>query len=181
MSRTRTRLTYALAATVSALGLGLAATASDHGDRHSDHADRHATVRYVSPDGPLDLPGAVALIARTYPGRVVAAQADANGGDALHYHVDLLLPNDRIAHLDVDSVSGRIFNRLPPEEMPASAPAMQDVLKKVEAKTSGRAVAAEYDADPQPHYHVNVRLPGGKLAHYDVEASTQSISDHRAH
>lgn len=126
----------------------------------------------------LDLPGAVDLIARTYPGRVVAAQADASGGDALHYHVDLLLPNERIARLDVQSATGRITNRLPPESMAAALPSLQDAVKKVEAATQGRSVAAEFDPDPAPHYHVNVRLPGGKLARYDVDVATRAVAPH---
>lgn len=127
---------------------------------------------------PLDLPGAVDLVGRTYPGRVIAAQADASGGESLHYHVDLLLPNSRVARLDVDSATGRIFNRIAPEEMPAAAPAMQDVLRHVEATTKGRVVSAEFDPDPTPHFHVNLRMPGGKLARYDVDAATQAISPH---
>jgi uncharacterized membrane protein YkoI len=130
------------------------------------------------PAAALDLPGAVELVARTYPGRVVAAQVDASGGESLHYHVDMVLPNSRVAHFDVDGASGRIFNRLPAEEAPQAIPTLQDAMKKVQASTQGRAVAAEFDPDPSPHYHVNVRLAGGKLARYDIDASTQAVSPH---
>ena len=43
---------------------------------------------------PLDLRGAIELVSNTYPGRVVAAQADTTGGEGLHFHVDTLLPHD---------------------------------------------------------------------------------------
>jgi hypothetical protein len=132
----------------------------------------------IASERPLDLTGAVDLIARSFPGRIVAAQVDANGGEALHYHVDMLLPGSRLARFDVDGVTGRIFNRLPPEELPAGTASLQAAVKKVESTTQGRAVAAEFDPDPSPHYHVNVRLPGGKLARYDVSTATEAVIPH---
>jgi hypothetical protein len=59
---------------------------------------------------PLDLQGAVGLISRTYPGRVVAAQADPQ---APHYHVDLLLPHGSVVRFDVDRDTHGIDNHRP--------------------------------------------------------------------
>lgn len=132
-----------------------------------------------APARPLDLAASVEMITKTYPGRVVAAQADASGGDALHYHVDVLLPNDRLARFDVNASTGRIYNRLPPESLAEGTIGLQDAVKAVEAKTRGRAVAAEFDPDPAPHFHVNVRLPGGKLARFDLDTATRAIAPHQ--
>lgn len=127
---------------------------------------------------PLDLAQAMELVAKTYPGRVIAAQADPIGGDRSHHHVDVLLVNGRVAKFDVDAVTRRIYNRLPPEEAPDSAITIGDAVKKVEASTRGRVVSAEFDPDPLPHYHVAVRLPKGKLARLDVDATTGVARPH---
>lgn len=67
---------------------------------------------------PLDLDGAAALIARTYPGRVVAAQADPA---APHYHVDLRLPHGNVVRFDVDRETHRIDNHQPENGDPRSS------------------------------------------------------------
>jgi hypothetical protein len=63
----------------------------------------------------LDLQGAVDLISSTYPGRVVAAQADPS---APHYHVDLRLPQGSIVRFDVDRDTHRIDNHQPDNSEP---------------------------------------------------------------
>jgi hypothetical protein len=82
-------------------------------DRHFDHP---GFARKVSDArAPLDLKAAAALIARTYPGRVVAAQADPA---APHYHVDLLLPHGSVVRFDVDRDTHRIVNHRPDNNEP---------------------------------------------------------------
>lgn len=127
---------------------------------------------------PLDLVQAIELVAKTYPGRVIAAQADPIGGDRSHHHIDVLLSSGRVAKFDVDAVTRRIYNRLPPEEAPESAISIGEAVKKVEARTKGRVVSAEFDPDPAPHYHVAVRLPKGKIARLDVDATTGAERPH---
>ena len=127
---------------------------------------------------PLDLVQAMELVGSTYPGRVIAAQADPIGGDRSHHHVDMLLANGRVAKFDVDAVTRRIYNRLPPEEAPASPVSIGEAAKKAEARTGGRVVSAEYDPDPAPHYHVAVRLPKGKVARIDVDAASGAARTH---
>lgn len=130
------------------------------------------------PKGPLDLQGAVELIGATYPGRTVAAQADQTGGERLHYHVDVLLPNGRLARFDVDANTRRIYNRLPAEEAPDTALPLADAVKKIQAVTNGRVLAAEYDPDPKPHYHMSVRLPGGQLTRLDLDLASGQAAAH---
>lgn len=127
---------------------------------------------------PLDLRGAVELVSSTYPGRVVAAQADPTGGEGLHFHVDTLLPNGRIARFDVDARTHRIFNRLPAEEAPEGGLPLADAVKKVQSQTKGRVMAAEFDPDPQPHYHMSVRLPGGQFTRLDLDLATGKAVKH---
>lgn len=127
---------------------------------------------------PLDLRGAVELVSNTYPGRVVAAQADPTGGEGLHFHVDTLLPHGRIARFDVDARTHRIFNRLPAEEAPDGAMPLADAVKKVQRETKGRVMAAEFDPDPQPHYHMSVRLPGGQFTRLDMDLATGKAMKH---
>jgi uncharacterized membrane protein YkoI len=116
----------------------------------------------------LDLGEAVALIESTFPGRVIAAQCDSTGGDALHHHVDMQLPNGAVARFDVDGRTGRIVNRPIPEE---STPpfGLQQVVSHVRQQMPGEIVAAEFDPDPRPHYHVNMRLPDGRLAKLELD------------
>jgi hypothetical protein len=127
---------------------------------------------------PLDLRGAIELISGTYPGRVVAAQADTTGGEGLHFHVDTLLPHGSIARFDVDARTHRIFNRLPAEEAPEGALPLADAVKKVQQHTRGRVMAAEFDPDPQPHYHMSVRLPGGQVTRLDLDLATGKAVKH---
>jgi hypothetical protein len=64
---------------------------------------------------PLDLRGAVELVSRTYPGRVVGAHVDPA---APHYHVDLLLPHGSVVRFDVDRDTHDIHNHRPDESEP---------------------------------------------------------------
>lgn len=139
-----------------------------------------ATVPAVAAEAaaPLDLRGAIELVSTTYPGRVVAAQADTTGGEGLHFHVDTLLPHGRIARFDVDARTHRIFNRLPAEEAPESALPLADAVRKVQHQTKGRVMAAEFDPDPQPHYHMSVRLPGGQVTRLDLDLATGKAVKH---
>jgi uncharacterized membrane protein YkoI len=131
------------------------------------------------PKRSLDLAQAIELIAKTYPGRVIAAQADPTGGDALHYHVDVLLANGRVAKFDVDARTQRIYNRMPPEESPETTLTLADAVKKVQSQTRGRVLSAEYDPDPRPHYHMNVRGPKGQLTRLDLDIATGKAAPHR--
>jgi len=82
-------------------------------DRYFDHPG--FTKKVSDARAPLDLQGAVGLVSRTYPGRVVAAHADPA---APHYHVDLLLPHGSVVRFDVDRDTHRIDNHLPDESAP---------------------------------------------------------------
>ena len=66
----------------------------------------------AAPKAPLDLAGAAALVAKTYPGQVVAAQADP-ASESLHYHVDLRLPHGNVVRFDIDPDSHSIYNHRP--------------------------------------------------------------------
>lgn len=82
-------------------------------DRYFDHPGFSKKVSDAR--APLDLQGAVGLVSTTYPGRVVAAQADPV---APHYHVDLLLPHGSVVRFDVDRDTHRIDNHRPDESEP---------------------------------------------------------------
>jgi hypothetical protein len=144
-------------------------------ERYFDHP---GFSKKVSQARPLDLQGAVDLVASTYPGRIVAAQADLTGGEGLHFHVDTLLPHGRIARFDVDADTHRIFNRLPAEVAPEGALSLNDAVKKVQQEIRGDVVAAEFDPDPRPHYHLSVRLPGGHFTRLDLDLATGKAVKH---
>jgi len=127
---------------------------------------------------PLDLVQAMDLVAKTYPGRVIAGQTDTVGGDRAHHHVDVLLVNGRVAKFDVDAVTRRIYNRLPAEDALPSEITIAEAVKKVEFDTQGRVLSAEFDPDPAPHYHVAVRLKTGKVARLDIDATTGAVRSH---
>lgn len=127
---------------------------------------------------PLDLAQAMDLVAKTYPGRVIAGQTDPTGGSRAHHHVDVLLVNGRVVKFDVDARTQRIYNRLPPEEAPAMTVSLEDAVRAVQKKT-GRVLAAEYDPDPSPHYHMTVRTPKGELTRLDVDVDSGVAKPHR--
>lgn len=87
--------------------------------RYFDHPgfDRKTS---AAPKAPLDLAGAAALVAKTYPGQVIAAQADARAAEAPHYHVDLALPHGDVVRFDIDRDSHRIDNHQPENAPKAS-------------------------------------------------------------
>ena len=151
---TRSILVLSLAALLSAPALGAQGTAK-----------------------PLDLAGAMELIARTYPGRVISGQTDAAGGDRLHHHVDVLLANGRVAKFDVDAATQRIYNRLPPEEGATPGLSLEQAVRKMQ-QAKGPVVSAEYDPDPAPHYHMTVRSTKG-LARIDVDPATGQATPHK--
>jgi uncharacterized membrane protein YkoI len=155
-----------------------AATATNAYGRHFDHPGWKSLLAADAAKAPLDLTGAIELVSSTYPGRTVAAQADPTGGEGMHYHVDTLLPNGRLARFDVDARTHRIYNRLPAEEAPADALSLKDAVKTVQKQTRGRVLSAEYDPDPQPHYHMNVRLPGGQLTRMDLDLANGKAVKH---
>ena len=128
--------------------------------------------------GSLDLAQAMDLIAKTYPGHVIAGQTDLAGGDRVHHHVDMLLANGRVAKFDVDARTQRIYNRLPPEEGPTAAVSLEDAVRKVQ-KSQGRVLSAEFDPDPAPHYHMTVRTTKGALTRLDVDPSTGVAKPHK--
>jgi hypothetical protein len=82
-------------------------------DRYFDHPGFGKKVSDAR--APLDLQGAADLVARTYPGRVVAAQADPA---APHYHVDLRLPHGTVVRFDVHRETHRIDNHQPENNDP---------------------------------------------------------------
>jgi hypothetical protein len=82
-------------------------------DRYFDHPGLGKKVS--DSKAPLDVKAAAALIARTYPGRVVAAESDPT---APHYHVDLLLPHGSVVRFDVDRDTHDIHNHRPDESEP---------------------------------------------------------------
>jgi uncharacterized membrane protein YkoI len=129
--------------------------------------------------GLLDLPGAVDTVIQAYPGRVIAAQLDASGGESTHYHVDVLLPNGKVAKLDVDARTRQIVSRMPPEENAAETLPLAEAIKLAQASSRGKVISAEYDPDPVPHYHMNVRLPRGAVARFDLDISTGKLERHR--
>ncbi len=131
-----------------------------------------------APRRPLDMGQAIDLINQTYPGRAIAAQADPTGGDGVHYHVDALLSNGRVAKFDVDARSHRIYNHLPPESGPDVPLSLADAVKKVQSQTRGRVLSAEYDPDPRPHYHMSVRGPKGELSRLDLDLETGKAARH---
>ena len=126
---------------------------------------------------PLDLAQAMELVARTYPGRVIAGQTDASGGDRTHHHVDLVLANGRVAKFDVDAKSRRIYNRLPPEEGPAAAVPLEGAVRKVQ-QSHGKVLSAAFDPDPTPHYHMTVRTVKG-MKRIDVDVATGAVQAHK--
>lgn len=93
-----------------------AAKATEAYGKYFDHPGWKALEASARP--PLDLSGAVELIGSVYPGRVVAAAADAGDGARQHYHVDLLLPGGNVVRFDVDAETRRIDNREPGEAAP---------------------------------------------------------------
>lgn len=132
-----------------------------------------------APQAAIDISQAIELVSQEFPGRTIAAQVDPVGGESVHYHIDVLMPTGRVARLDVDASTRKIVSRMPPEEAPADALTLGDAVKAVQKKTGGRVVSAEYDPDPQPHYHMNVRLPKGKLARYDMDLQTRALAAHK--
>jgi len=133
-----------------------------------------------APRGALDLPAAIEIVTQAYPGRVIAAQVDPSGGDSRHFHVDVLLPNGKVAKLDVDARSRRIASRLPPDDSAPDTLSLAEAVKIAQKTSRGHVVSAEYDPDPKPHYHMNVSLPGGVIARYDLDIATGKLEPRRA-
>ena len=125
---------------------------------------------------PLTLVEAMELVAKSYPGQVIAGQTDPVGGDRMHHHVDYMLPNGNVARFDIDAGNHRIYNRLPAEPSPASV-SMEQAVRKVEG-TKGQVVSVEFDPSPQPHYHMTVRSRLGKVSRLDVDVNTGEIKKH---
>ena len=134
--------------------------------------------RPAAPQPEIDLGQAIELVAQEFPGRTIAAQVDPVGGESVHYHIDVLMPTGRVAKLDVDARTRKIVSRMPPEETSEGVISLGDAVRATQRSTKGRVVSAEYDPDPRPHYHMNVRLPKGKLARYDLDLETRSLAAH---
>lgn len=88
--------------------------------KYFDHPGFRKHLSDAAP-APLDLLGAAELISKTYPGRVVAVQADPVAAQARHYHVDLLLPHGNLVRFDVDRETHRIDNHQPEESAPRAS------------------------------------------------------------
>lgn len=127
---------------------------------------------------PMSLSEAVALIQSQFPGVVVAAELDATGDKPLHYHVDVRFAHGATTRLEVDATSRRIAARLPADELPAGAMTMADALAYVATKLPGPVLLAELDGSDgrAPHYHVDVRLQTGKVAHLRIDPVTRQIA-----
>lgn len=156
-----------------------AASALDNYGKYFDHPGWKSLSAADVPSHTMSLTEAIDLIGATYPGRTIAAQADPTGGEGMHYHVDQLLPHGVVAKFDVDAHTRRIYNRLPAEEVPPGTMNFADAVKKVQAETKGRVLSVEFDPDPKPHYHVNVRTPQGHFTRLDLDLETGKAAPHR--
>ena len=120
----------------------------------------------------VDLASAIEEVTATYRGSVVSAQTDPIGGDTMHYHVDLLLPDGSLAKFEFDPKTQRVSKRMDAQMEAAPGAGLADAMKKVQAQTKGTVVSAEFHAKPKPHYHMNIAMTGNGFArvNYDIES-----------
>ena len=125
---------------------------------------------------PLRLGEMVAHMESTYHGKVTAIQFDASGDKRPHYHVDIRFPQSGLARLDVDAASREISAHDVGPLAPGSA-TLAEAAALVVAQLPGQLTIAELDAcdGAAPHYDVDARLGGGKIARLKVDAATRSI------
>jgi uncharacterized membrane protein YkoI len=108
--------------------------------------------------------------------RVTAIQFDASVDKRPHYHVDLRFPQSGIATLDVDAVT-REISAHHVLELGSDVATLPEVSALIAQQIPGQMTIATLDAADglAPHYDVDVRLLGGKLARVKVDAATRSI------
>jgi uncharacterized membrane protein YkoI len=130
----------------------------------------------ASSSRPLRLGEMVTHMESAYHGEVTAIQFDASGDKRAHYHVDIRFPRSALARLDVDAVTREISAHQAPPLAPEFA-TLSEVTTLVAAQLPGQLTIAELDAGDgvAPHYDVDVRVPGGKIARLKVDAATRSI------
>ena len=130
-----------------------------------------------APDArPLRLAEVVTYMEATCGGEVTAIQLDASGDKSPHYHVDMRYPESGLARVDVDAVTREIFAHDTGPLEPASA-TLSEVATLVAAQLPGQLMIAELDTGDgaAPHYDVDARIAGGKIARLKVDAATRSI------
>lgn len=132
----------------------------------------------VSAQRPMSLAEAVEYLKSQIPGDVVAAELDASGDRSAHFHMDVRLPHGRLARFEVDPVTGRIASRAPAAEPARGALSVVDVLAAVGRQVPGDVTRVELDDSDvlHQHYHVDVRLVGGRMARLKVDAVTGRIA-----
>jgi len=112
-----------------------------------------------------------------YAGDVIAIALDASGDKRAHYHVDLYYPAAGIAKLDVDAATLDIASReqpLPVEGWTSLAGAAALAATQVR----GQVISAELDSvqGEAPHYDVDVRVEGDRVARLKVDPLTRQLS-----
>jgi uncharacterized membrane protein YkoI len=112
----------------------------------------------------------------TYGGEVTSIQLDTSGDKRPHYHVDLRYAQGGVAKIDVDAVTREIFAHETGDLAPGSA-TLPEVTLLVAKHVPGSLTFVELDtADgAPPHYDVDVRLGGRKIARLKVDATTRAI------
>jgi uncharacterized membrane protein YkoI len=118
----------------------------------------------------------VAHLESTYKGKVTAIQLDAAGDKPAHYHVDIRFPQSGLARIDVDAVT-RDISAHEARPLPPGSATLPEVTTLVGAQLPGEVTIAELDAADgvEPHYDVDVRVPGGKIARLKIDALTRGI------
>ncbi|HEX8013221.1 MAG TPA: hypothetical protein VF814_20225 [Casimicrobiaceae bacterium] len=125
---------------------------------------------------PLRLAEMVAHMESNYGGEVTAIQFDASGDKRPHYHVDLWYPQFGLVRYDVDAVS-RGISAHDTGDLPPGSATLSEVTTLVATQLPGQLTVAELDTGDgaSPHYDVDVRVAGGKIARLKVDAATRSI------
>lgn len=125
----------------------------------------------------LRLAEMVKYMESTYHGEVTAIELDTAGDKRPHYHVDIRYPQSGLARLDVDAVTRELYSH-DTGLLPPGMATLPDVTTLVATQLPGRQLMiAQLDTGDgaAPHYDVDVRLGGGKIARLKVDAATRSI------
>lgn len=128
---------------------------------------------------PMSLLQAIAHVQSQFPGEVIAANYDASGREAGHYHVDLRLPHGPVVKLEVDALAGTFANVTgTPQGMPDSRALNRAVERLVRLFPGSRVKFAEFDATnpADPHYHFDVILEGGETMPVRLDARAGDLA-----
>ena len=130
----------------------------------------------TSGPGPLRLAEIVKYMESRYGGQVTAIEFDASGDKRPHYHVELWYPEAGPTQIDVDAVSRQIVVH-DTGDTPPGAATLSEVATLVSTQLPGQLRRAELDTGEgaSPHYDVDVRLDGGKIARLKIDAVTRAI------